>query len=61
MRRALRAQWPAIAERFHIMPWHFDGGPPLLTFGEQDALVEYLGNERYERELAEWQRSLPGG
>lgn len=61
MRRALRPQWPAFAERFGLMPWHLDGGPPILTFGEQDALVEWLAAEAHQREIDEWKRTLPGG
>lgn len=36
MRRVLREQLPAITAIYGLMPWHIDGGPPVLTFGEID-------------------------
>lgn len=57
MRRALRDQWPAIAERFGIRPWELD----LLTFGELDALTRHEAERKQQAEIAEWKRSLKGG
>lgn len=37
MRRALREELPALSKAFGVMPWHLDGGPAVLTFGEIDA------------------------
>ena len=61
MRRALQAQWPALAERFGVLPWHFDGGPPVLTFGEQQALYEFLEQERIDAAFRNAFDSLPKG
>lgn len=38
MRRALRAQLPALAHVFGIRPWEVD----LLTYGEAEVFGDYL-------------------
>lgn len=60
MRRALRGQWPAFAERFGILPWHFDGGPPVLTYGEQEALMQWLEDRAADAAASAAFRSFGG-
>lgn len=57
----LRSQWPAIAARFGVLPWHWDGGPAVLTMGEQHAFVEYVKQQNIEAAFEAAKRDLPGG
>lgn len=40
-RRGLRAQLPAFAKEFGILPWHIDPEPPVLTRGELEAFMDF--------------------
>lgn len=43
MRRELREQLPAFAAVYGLMPWHFDGGDPVLSYGEIEVFAAKIG------------------